>query len=64
MTSILEKGSIFVRLSTTEMIDENKMRVFSYAEIDNIDNSEFYNYIKKILMDVNNKVKVSININD
>lgn len=64
MTSILEKGSIFVRLSTTEMTDENKMPVFSYADVDNIDNSEFYNYIKKILMDVNNKVKVSININD
>ncbi len=64
MTSILEKGSIFVRLSTTAMTDENKMRVFSYAEIDNIDNSVFYDYIKKILMDTNNKVKVSININD
>ena len=64
MTSILEKGSIFVRLSTTAMTDENKMPVFSYDEIDSTDNSVFYNYIKKILMDVNNKVKVSININD
>ena len=64
MTSILEKGSIFVRLSTSAMTDENKMRVFSYDEIDSTDNSVFYNYIKKILMDVNNKVKVSININD
>jgi hypothetical protein len=46
------------------MTDENKMQVFSYDEIDSTDNSVFYNYIKKILMDVNNKVKVSININD
>ncbi|WQJ53488.1 MAG: hypothetical protein [Wendovervirus sonii] len=62
ITGIINPGKIMVRLSSSGGIDKNGMKVFKYGDI--IADIEYFNYIKRVVLNSNNKVIVSINVNN
>ena len=56
-------GDIYVRFATDDLEDENNIPVFKYPEnSEALNPKEYYDYLKEILLQNDNKIKVSINI--
>lgn len=59
-------GDIYVRFATDDLEDENNIPVFNYNKVKSstglLNLKEYYDYLKEILLQSDNKIKVSINI--
>jgi len=61
VAGILKEGNIQVRFSTEYGTDKNGMRIFKYTR--EVLPYEYYQYMRTILLDSDNKVTLSINVN-
>ena len=59
-------GDIYVRFATDDLEDENNIPVFNYNKVESstglLNPKEYYDYLKEILLQSDNRIKVSINI--
>ena len=62
----INNGEFFVRFATEETMDDNDMPVYSYDELESstrlLSSDKYYNYITRLFLEEDNKIKVSINV--
>lgn len=66
IAGIINTGKFFVRMSQAHSTDINGLPIFAYSEreTEELDSAELYNYVERILFDVDNQVKVIIEDNN
>lgn len=60
LTSFINNGLIKLRFAAESTLDKNGIKIFGYN--DNNTPKDYYNYLYHILFDFDNKVKISINL--
>lgn len=62
----VNNGEFYVRFATEHTEDDNDMPVYSYDEIESstglLSSDEYYNYVTRLFLEEDNKIKVSINV--
>jgi hypothetical protein len=62
----INHGEFYVRFATEDSIDDNGMPVYSYDKIESstglLSPDEYYNYVTRLFLEEDNKIKVSINV--
>ena len=62
----INHGEFYVRFATEDSIDDNDMPVYSYDKIESstglLSPDEYYNYVTRLFLEEDNKIKVSINV--
>ena len=62
----INNGEFYVRFATERTEDDNSMPVYSYDEIESstglLSSDKYYNYITRLFLEEDNKIKVSINV--
>ena len=66
LVQFINNGEFYVRFASEPSLDDNGMPVYSYNDIESsiglLSSEKYYNYVTKLFLEEDNKIKVSINV--
>lgn len=66
LVQFINNGEFYVRFATEPSLDDNGIQVYSYNDIESstglLSSEKYYNYVSKLFLEEDNKIKVSINV--
>ena len=66
LVQFINHGEFYVRFASEQSLDDNGIQVYSYKDIESstglLSSEKYYNYVTKLFLEEDNKIKVSINV--